>query len=114
MSRLATCAALLIHVYCEQPILQLPFMLITKLVEMDTLLASYRHAHILMVQRMIGKRMGTGGSSGQDYLKQAMQTRTIFADLTNLSAFLVKRSTLPPLPANLKNHLGFYYAHVDL
>lgn len=113
MSRLATCAALLIHVYCEQPMLQLPFMLLTHLVEIDNLLANYRYAHILMVQRMIGKRIGTGGTSGQQYLMRAMQTRSIFGDLTNLSAFLVKRSVLPPLPASLKQRLGFYYCHVE-
>jgi tryptophan 2,3-dioxygenase len=113
MSRLAICAALLIHVYCEQPILQLPFMLLSQLVEMDALLANYRYAHIVMVQRMIGKRMGTGGTSGQHYLMHAMQTRTIFSDLTNLSAFLVKRSVLPPLPENFKQRLGFYNSHVE-
>jgi tryptophan 2,3-dioxygenase len=113
LSRLATCAALLIHVYCEQPILQLPFMLLSKLVEIDTLLANYRYAHIGMVQRMIGKRMGTGGTSGQHYLTHAMQTRGIFNDLTNLSIFLVKRSVLPSLPEKYKHRLGFYNSHLN-
>lgn len=112
MSRRATSAALLIYFYRDQPIFHLPFMLLSELIEIDDLLTSWRHAHILMVQRMIGQRMGTGGTSGQGYLMHAMQSRKIFGDLTNLSSFLVPSSELPPLSGQVKQQLGFHYVGV--
>lgn len=109
MSRLATSAALLIYIYRDQPVFQLPYMLLSCLVEIDELLTSWRHAHILMVQRMIGHRMGTGGTSGQNYLMHAMLSRKIFGDLTNLATYLVRGSNLPPLTDIIKQQLGFHY-----
>lgn len=113
LSRVATCAALLIYIYCDQPIFQLPHLLLSRLVEMDALFSSYRHAHIRMVQRMIGKRFGTGGTAGHEYLQRAMQSRVIFGDLVNLSAFLIRRSAMPPLSHALQQRLGFYHSHAQ-
>lgn len=110
ISRMATSAALLIYMYRDQPIFQLPFMLLSNLVEMDELLTDWRQAHISMVQRMIGFRSGTGGTSGQKYLTHAAQSRKVFNDFTNLSSFLVKGSSLPPLPETVKKKLGFHHA----
>ena len=107
LSRLATMAALMIHIYCDQPVLQMPCLLLTHLVEIDTLLARFRYAHLSMVQRMIGARPGTGGTSGQGYLMHALQARSVFHDLTGLPVFLVKRSALPPLPERLRTLFGF-------
>lgn len=109
MSRKATSAALLIYFYRDHPIFHLPFMLLSELIEIDDLLTRWRHAHILMVQRMIGHRMGTGSTSGQQYLNHAMQSRKIFGDLTNLASFLVRSSELPPMSDQVKQQLGFHY-----
>ena len=68
LSHRATLAALLIHLYRDQPILHLPFRFLTLLVDVDELLATWRYRHALMVHRMIGTKIGTGGSSGHDYL----------------------------------------------
>jgi tryptophan 2,3-dioxygenase len=58
---------------------------------------------------MIGTKIGTGGSSGYAYLQKTTRTETykVFADLFNLSTFLLPRSELPPLPAEVKSKLQF-------
>ena len=38
-----------------------------------------------MVHRMIGRKLGTGGSSGYSYLKATAERHKIFTDLFNLS-----------------------------
>ena len=47
-----------------------------------------------MVERMIGRRMGTGGSSGVDYLDATTKYR-MFVDLWAVRTLLVKRDALP-------------------
>ena len=47
-----------------------------------------------MVERMIGRRMGTGGSSGVDYLDMTLKYR-VFTDLWAVRTMLVKRDMLP-------------------
>ncbi|NIR52239.1 tryptophan 2,3-dioxygenase [candidate division KSB1 bacterium] len=106
----ATQAALLINLYRDEPILHLPFKLLTCLIEIDEFLTAWRYRHALMVQRMIGSKIGTGGSSGHQYLKMTAEKHKIFSDLTNLSTFFIPRSKLPELPEDLKKNLGFYYS----
>ena len=91
----------------DQPILHLPFRFLTLLVDVDELLANWRYRHALMVHRMIGTKIGTGGSSGHQYLMKAMASHRVFGDLFNLSTFLIPRSALPPLPAKAARRLGF-------
>uniref|UniRef100_H2YYY6 Tryptophan 2,3-dioxygenase n=1 Tax=Ciona savignyi TaxID=51511 RepID=H2YYY6_CIOSA len=55
-------------------------------------------SHTCMVQRMIGRKIGSGGSSGYLYLRSTCSDRyKIFVDLMNLSSFLVPRDRIPPL-----------------
>jgi tryptophan 2,3-dioxygenase len=63
-----------------------------------------------MVRRMIGVKIGTGGSSGHDYLRRTTDQHQIFGDLFGLSSYLIPRSMLPPLPPALKERMGFVYA----
>lgn len=46
-----------------------------RLTEFDELLVSWRLRHIQMVERVIGARMGTGGSSGASYLRGTLDKR---------------------------------------
>lgn len=46
-----------------------------RLTEFDELLVSWRLRHIQMVERTIGRRMGTGGSSGASYLKGTLDKK---------------------------------------
>jgi tryptophan 2,3-dioxygenase len=110
LSHKATQAALLIQLYRDEPILHLPFRLLTSLIEIDELFTTWRYRHALMAQRMIGSKLGTGGSSGHQYLKVAADSHKIFTDLTNLSTYLIPRSKLPELPEEIQKNLGFYYS----
>ncbi|NUO79457.1 tryptophan 2,3-dioxygenase [candidate division KSB1 bacterium] len=110
LSYQATQAALLIHLYRDEPILHQPFRLLTVLVDMDELFTSWRYRHALMVHRMIGNKIGTGGSTGYHYLRATVEKYKIFADLFDLSTFLIPRSKLPELPEEIKKSLGFYYS----
>ncbi len=55
--------------YQEEPILQMPHKLLMHLLDIDQHLTQWRYRHASMVHRMIGSRMGTGGSSGYNYLR---------------------------------------------
>lgn len=111
LSYKATQAALLINLFRDEPILHLPFRFLTALIEIDELFTAWRYRHALMVQRMIGTKIGTGGSSGHQYLRVTADSHKIFSDLTNLSTFLIPRSQLPELPQEFRKNLGFYYSH---
>lgn len=102
-------AALFIHLYRDHPLLYLPFRYLTLLVEIDEALTNWRTRHALMVQRMLGRKIGTGGSSGHDYLSRTTQANRVFLDLYALSTFLVPRFELPKLPETLVAALGFHF-----
>jgi tryptophan 2,3-dioxygenase len=51
-----------------------------KLVDIDDALASWRHKHVLTVERIIGNRPGTGGSAGAPYLRATLEKR-VFPEL---------------------------------
>ncbi len=102
-------AALFITLYRDEPVLQLPFRLLSLLMDIDETMAAWRHRHALMAQRMIGMKVGTGGSSGHDYLSEAARRYRVFGDLFALSTFLIPRSALPPLPDDLRRAMGYGY-----
>ena len=56
----------------------------------------FRTRHVRMVERVIGRRMGTGGSSGVDYLEGTLKYR-IFTDLWTVRTILLPRKALPEL-----------------
>jgi tryptophan 2,3-dioxygenase len=107
LSREASRAALFIMLYRGYPMLQLPFQVLNGLIEIDIQLSSWRYRHMNMVHRMIGTRIGTGGSSGKDYLKAAADKHYIYRDLAQLTSFLIERRKLPVLPAAVSKRLGF-------
>ena len=109
LSYKATQAALLILLYRDQPILHNPYLLITKLADVDELFTTWRYRHVLMVSRMIGKKIGTGGSTGSSYLSETAQKHRVFSDLSELTTFLIPRSALPELPKEIKDELNFYF-----
>jgi tryptophan 2,3-dioxygenase len=106
----STLAALFINLYRDEPILHLPFRFLTYLVDIDELFTTWRYKHALMVHRMIGAKVGTGGSSGHHYLMETAEKHKVFKDLFDLSTYLIPRSELPELPQELKLKLGFSYS----
>jgi len=109
LSYKATQAALLINLYREKPILNLPYNLLMELMNIDELLTNWRYRHAQMVLRMIGRKVGTGGSSGHEYLTKTAEKHKIFKDLSNISSLLIPRSELPDLPKEMLDTLGFHY-----
>jgi tryptophan 2,3-dioxygenase len=107
LSPAACRAALFIMLYRGYPLLQLPFQLLNALLEIDEQLSSWRYRHMNMVHRMIGSRIGTGGSTGKDYLKAAADKHYIFREIAQLNSFLIERRKLPQLSHEMEMKLGF-------
>ena len=51
------------------------YALAEKLVDIDDSLAGWRHKHVRTVTRIIGNKMGTGGSAGAAYLESTLSKR---------------------------------------
>ncbi len=63
------------------------FMLAEGLIEFDESFRLWRLRHVAMVERMIGDRPGTGGSTGAQYLRRSAE-RKFFPDLWELRSDL--------------------------
>jgi tryptophan 2,3-dioxygenase len=108
LSQKAILNALFILLYRDESMLTLPQQILTSLMDIDENFTTWRYRHALMAQRMLGTKIGTGGSSGHQYLKRAADNNRAFIDLFNLSTFLIPRSRLPEIPLNIKKKLNFY------
>jgi len=92
-------SALLISLYKDEPIFHTPYLILNLLTDIDEQLTLWRFRHTMMVQKIIGAKIGTGGSSGYNYLRTTVGDRyKIFLDLFNISSYLIPRNTLPQLP----------------
>ncbi|QBI19841.1 tryptophan 2,3-dioxygenase [Egibacter rhizosphaerae] len=109
LSQDAFCAALLISLYRDEPLFQLPFRLLTAVTDIDEGFAAWRYRHALLAHRMIGGKVGTGGTAGHTYLEAAARKHRVFRDLFDLPTFFVPRSALPELPAEVREQLSFRY-----
>lgn len=96
-------AMLFIESYRDVPLLAWPRLLLDAVVEMEELFILWRTRHARMVERVIGRRIGTGGSSGVDYLDETARYR-IFPELWAVRTLLLPRAVLPPL-----QHTDFYH-----
>lgn len=100
--------AVMITLYRDEPRFSQPHQILTALMDIDSLITKWRYNHVIMVQRMIGsQQLGTGGSSGYQYLKSTLSDRyKVFLDLFNLSTFLIPRHMIPPLTKQMKTKLS--------
>jgi tryptophan 2,3-dioxygenase len=89
-------SVLFIESYRELPLLSWPRLLLDAVVEMEAQLVMFRHRHARMVERMIGRRVGTGGSGGVDYLDRTSEYR-VFRDLWAIRTVLLPKQQVPPL-----------------
>jgi tryptophan 2,3-dioxygenase len=89
-------ALLFIESYRELPLLAWPRLLIDTIVELEEKLVLFRTRHARMVERIIGRRPGTGGSAGVDYLDATTKYR-VFTELWAVRTLLLPKSALPPL-----------------
>jgi tryptophan 2,3-dioxygenase len=109
MSHRAFQAALFISLYRDQPALQEPFRLLELLMDIDEGFTTWRHRHAQLANRMIGRRVGTGGSAGAAYLNRSAEKARVFTDLLNLATFLIPRSALPSLPPEVEETMHFRF-----
>ena len=109
LSKRALQAALLINLYRDEPILHLPYRLLALLADIERNFTTWRQRHSQMAMRMIGTRIGTGGTSGHEYLDQAAERHKVFSDLSALASFFIPRSALPTLPPDVRSRMGFRF-----
>ncbi|RMH41560.1 MAG: tryptophan 2,3-dioxygenase [Deltaproteobacteria bacterium] len=87
---------LFIESYRELPLLAWPRLLIDSIVDLEEQLVLFRSRHARMVERIIGRRVGTGGSAGVDYLDATARYR-VFDELWAVRSILLPKQALPPL-----------------
>ncbi len=113
ISRKALLNGLFIFLYRHEPLVHLPYKVLNALIDIDENFTIWRHRHAMMAHRMLGAKIGTGGTSGQEYLKKAADQNRVFLDLFNISTFIIPKSSLPDLPVWLKQDLNFHYTFKD-
>lgn len=107
ISQKAILNALFILMYRDEPILTMPNQMLAAMMDIDENFTTWRYRHALLAQRMLGSKIGTGGSSGHQYLKRAADNNRVFLDLFNLSTFLIPKSRLPKIPQEVRRKLNF-------
>jgi tryptophan 2,3-dioxygenase len=95
--RRVRCAMLFIETYRELPLLAWPRELLEGIVELEGLFVVFRQRHARMVERVIGRRPGTGGSAGVEYLDQTALAYRVFRDLWAIRTLLTSRDAAPAL-----------------
>lgn len=89
--------ALFLESYRELPRLTWPREVVDTIIEMEQAMLVWRQRHARMVERVIGRRTGTGGSSGVDYLDQTANRYRVFSDLWMVRSLLLRKSMVPAL-----------------
>jgi tryptophan 2,3-dioxygenase len=102
-TRRVRAAMVFIETYRELPLLAWPREVLDSLVEVEQLFVVWRQRHARMVERVIGRRTGTGGSAGVDYLDQTALRYRVFRDLWAVRTLQIPRDAAPQL-----RNPGFY------
>lgn len=71
--------------------------LLDTVLELEQSMLIWRQRHARMVERIIGRRPGTGGSAGVDYLDQTALRYRVFSDLWTVRSLLLRTSSVPRL-----------------
>jgi tryptophan 2,3-dioxygenase len=90
-------ALVFIECYRELPLLAWPREVLDGLTSFEQAFVIFRQRHARMVERMIGRRTGTGGSSGVDYLDSTALQYRVFHELWAVRTILVRAQDLPRL-----------------
>jgi len=93
----ARAAMLFIESYRDLPLLAWPREVLAVLIEVEQAFTIFRQRHARMVERVIGRRTGTGGSMGVAYLDKTALTYRIFADLWSVRTMIIKGDAAPDL-----------------
>lgn len=90
-------ALVFIESYRELPLLAWPREVIDAIVAFEQAFVIFRQRHARMVERVIGRRTGTGGSAGVDYLDKTALEYRIFREVWAVRTLLVPKADLPRL-----------------
>lgn len=90
-------ATVFIESYRELPLLAWPREVLDGIVALEQAFLIFRQRHARMVERVIGRRTGTGGSAGVDYLDQTALQYRVFSDVWAVRTLLLRRDALPPV-----------------
>ncbi len=90
-------ALLFIDSYRHLPLLSWPGEVVDALIELEQSMLVFRQRHARMVERVIGRRVGTGGSDGVDYLDRTALTYRVFAEVWAARTLLLRPDAAPPL-----------------
>jgi tryptophan 2,3-dioxygenase len=90
-------ALILIEGYRELPLLAWPREVIDGIVALEQAFVVFRQRHARMVERVIGRRTGTGGSAGVEYLDQTALRYRIFHDVWAVRTLQIRQTALPAL-----------------
>lgn len=90
-------AILFLVTYQDLPLLAWPNALLESINELEQRFIIFRQRHARMVERTIGRRTGTGGSAGVDYLDQTALEYRVFKELWAARTFQIRRQASPQL-----------------
>jgi tryptophan 2,3-dioxygenase len=90
-------ALVFIESYRELPLLAWPREVIDAIVAFEQSFVVFRQRHARMVERVIGRRTGTGGSAGVDYLDTTALRYRIFREVWAVRTLLLRKGDLPAL-----------------
>jgi tryptophan 2,3-dioxygenase len=90
-------ALVFLESYRELPRLAWPRELVDATLEMEQSMLIWRQRHARMAERVIGRRTGTGGSAGVDYLDQTALRYRIFGDMWAVRTLLLRKPSVPPI-----------------
>jgi tryptophan 2,3-dioxygenase len=85
------------------PLLSWPGQIIDGLIECEQAMLAFRQRHARMVERVIGRRVGTGGSDGVAYLDQTALNYRVFTEIWAARTLLLPPDLCPPV-----DDRGFY------
>jgi len=99
--------ALMIYYYRDELLFHEPYQMMSLLMDIDSLMIKWRSNHVMLVQRMLGTKAGSGGSSGYQYLRATVSDRyKAFLDFFNLSNYLVPREYIPQINTSVRRKLS--------
>ena len=79
------------------PLLSWPGQIIDGLIECEQAMLAFRQRHARMVERVIGRRIGTGGSDGVAYLDQTALKYRVFTEIWAGRTLLLPKDLCPPV-----------------
>lgn len=90
-------AMLFLESYRELPRLSWAREVVDAVLEMEQGMVIWRQRHARMVERIIGRRTGTGGSAGVEYLDQTALTYRVFDELWAVRTLLLQKGSVPSI-----------------